>query len=266
MCRKRKVIILCAVWVLIALAVCPFVTKKSDFSPSTVMPANCDPSSNLRKIKGLNFVQYADDSNTPLFGISFDNMQAVNGSMGVFKTGLTKSILIDDLKLEIFKPGRLSTFTVLYTGDKSKPGSNNTLCMLQELAGKAKEYDFKFFDASNAIEIRINQLEYSEFDANLFFLGIKSRFASANYKSKQIHLRGRVIITAGQTKLESSEIDWDPLKHSFAVKGMFMLSSPEKMLVGRGGQFDRSLNIKSLKENCQETKLWPSNNLQSHLY
>jgi hypothetical protein len=205
----------------------------------------------------------------PAYSVCLSNLIAENGTLGIFKTALHKTVRIRDLEI------RLHRYPFSKTGrnpNKQVPSSTvpveGTVEDLKKLIKESSEtlrnpedqWRINSVDLSNASEVQINGFGYKIFSEGNLCLSITSKRAIASHKHSYIELRGHVEITTGQgNTLESNFVKWDVDKHHFVVKGSYVLNREGLQEMGKGVCVDWRLNVlgaKNVKSVQKEKSQW----------
>lgn len=205
----------------------------------------------------------------PVLSMSFSRLQPENGELGMFKTGLYKTIEIQDLEIGTYQyPGPespdgnalLSKTTVC---DPGASGFNwDIVAYFRDVAEKLPETLNKYgaIDMTNAMGVDVKEFKYTIFSDQKPALEICSKRASISYNESQIRLRGHVKISTPDGKsLESNSILWDVSKQQFTARSRYVLRCDEKPTFGSTICVDanfKTIQKKYSNNNSGENKKW----------
>jgi hypothetical protein len=197
----------------------------------------CDPKANHR----------------PLYLVTFENLRAENGQLGLFKTAAHKIVKIQDLRMELYRyaestPSALTQpfpetiYDALLAAENSSTSGETLRCVLSQSNSKYRKSPFPI-DVSNTTEVRVSDFTYKLFDNGAIFVAVTCKRASVSLKSPEIVLQGHATITiADGSTLESNYIRWDPQKRCFVAFGGYVLNREGARTIGRNICVDDKLN------------------------
>jgi hypothetical protein len=175
----------------------------------------------------------------PVFCVSWKNMRAENGQVGVFRTALSRTITIDGLQIKSYRYSRAAE------DRQDEDALVQTIaglgCQLQqEFAGM--QIEGPLADVSHAAKVAVRDLHYSLIRDGQPALDIRCRSAIASAPGLQVVLRGGVIIeAAGGDTLMSNCVLWDAKMNQFSIPGAYSLSRHGVRTNGRGMHCDQQL-------------------------
>ncbi|MBN2129837.1 MAG: LPS export ABC transporter periplasmic protein LptC [Sedimentisphaerales bacterium] len=214
----------------------------------------------------------------PAFYLAWENLQGANGQLGLFKTALHKTIIIEDLEAKFYHypdaeadaNGSAVAGPARHGGSFLSPAAYGASRLLESDSGdngadvayptspmqmlRVLEYELGgdlegievesslLIDVSNATKLVIRDLDYGFFEGQTLVLGITCSRATVAKAGAELLLQGRVAITAaGNSKLVSSRVHWDLKRNIFSVPGTFMINRNGTLVRGRGMQCDHRL-------------------------
>jgi hypothetical protein len=186
--------------------------------------------------------------------ISLDGMTVEPGNLGLFKTGLFKTVQVRSLRVRRYE----------YQSDAAAQGAGmepeeTALRVLgldnPEQAKGLLGTDQEPLRLNNGMEIRIDRPDISDagqvlvenFDYRIFYegkprLSISSKRAVAAWDQSGILLRGGVVVTAADgATLRTNRLQWDPKRKLFAIDGNYLLSRGDSLAAGRNICLDEHL-------------------------
>ena len=213
--------------------------------PALALPAqSTDPSLALGPIR---YTQWdSQQGNRPQFSISLDNLTVKPGILGVFQTGLFKTIQVRSLQVRRYE----------YPSDPGMPGLG---MVPEETALRALELDNpelvkgifggdqEPLRLDNGMEIRVDRPDVSDagqllvenFDYQIMYdgkprLSISSKRALASWDESGILLRGGVVVTAADGgTVRSNRIRWNPRDRVFSVEDNYLLTVGPSQTAGK---------------------------------
>lgn len=193
----------------------------------------------------------------PLYSVYFDELWTQGGELGIFRTGIYKIAKVTGFQLKLFQYSSESklhhgsaTFkemplgtlydriTALQQDSAPTSGTSTTESSLRD----GFKVEVALPNLSAAAEIRINGFDYQVFDDSERVLCITSKKAIASCTQSDVILRGHVIITVDDDKLESNYVRWDIRKNLFKVDGIYVLNRSGQITSGKGICVDTQLN------------------------
>ena len=138
----------------------------------------------------------------------------------------------------------------------SKP-ADELLKSFSDFFNECKELQLRFIDISNASQVWIKGFNYNLLDDKNKILSVCSMQAKLLYGQPVLHLRGHVIIEAGNGDiLETNIAEWDLQKQTFDVEGGYILTRGKEKNTGKDACFDGKLDFydKNLTKNSEEAK------------
>jgi hypothetical protein len=190
--------------------------------------------------------------------VSFRELCVSNDKLGIFKTGLFKTVGIDDFKTEFYRDTCLGTAPNTQHTNYTQPKdllSNITsvaevmgidtgqlAVFLDELTEPRNGWHLDM-DFSNLSQICINgfDLRVNFKDGTLF--GICCKKVAISPAEPILVFRGHVtIVTADCGKLESNRVEWDTANRCFNVRGGYVLSRNGVKTIGKDIYLDCQLN------------------------
>jgi len=217
----------------------------------------------------------------PAFYLAWENLQGANGQLGLFKTALHKTIIIEGLEAKFYHypddeaddrtgdagrrggpaQGGSSFLSPAAYGASRSPESDahgdgekgayptspvQMLHVLEyELRGGLEGIEVEnslLIDVSNATKVVIRDLDYGFFEGQTLALGVTCSRATVSKSGSELALQGRVAIrAAGNSKLVSSRVSWDLKRNIFTVPGSFLINRNGTLVRGRGIRCDHRL-------------------------
>ena len=189
----------------------------------------------------------------PILAVNFDQLQAENGQLGVFNTGLYKLVKMQNLCLKFFEyapAGDLDLSdhlrSILPLPSANGPDGMTggfSQAMNQRLSWPHINW-VSSIDLSNATKVEAINFHYELFADNELTCRVQCKKAQLELRSQEIQLRGHVIVTVPKVGcLESNNIKWDfPNKH-FTAAGVYVLKRGGQHRSGKGICVDRQLNV-----------------------
>lgn len=190
------------------------------------------------------------------FSISLDNLTVKPGTLGVFQTGLFKTVQVRSLQMRRYEYqsdpdtqglGMVSEDTALRALELDNP----------ELVKGIFSGDQEPLRLSNEMEIQVDRPDVSDagqllvenFDYQIVYegkprLSISSKRAFASWEDPGILLRGGVVVTAADGgTVRSNRIRWNPRDRVFSVEDNYLLTQGPSRSAGKSVYLDEQLNI-----------------------
>ncbi len=190
----------------------------------------------------------------PRYMISFHEAFANSGRIGVFKTGLFKTVHVRSLRIRRYEydsapdspegdetvapvTGHAEIWSDLELVAPMVFGGNDAMRL-----GQGMEIQIDRPDFTDAGEIIVEDLDYRVFFEGKQHCAIVGKRALASHGTSGILLRGGVVITAADgTVLRANRIDWNPKKETFTVDGNYLLCRDGIQTAGRTICLDEQL-------------------------
>jgi hypothetical protein len=160
----------------------------------------------------------------PACKVTFDNLRAENGYLGVFKTASFKVVYVDRLQATFF-PDALTDGTPV---DFCKTDGVNADWLVP-------------VDMANATEVRIRQLDWKVCQGDRPVFHVHCRHATLRSDTSCMVLRGHVTVTTPEAVLESNCVEMDVRDESIVVPGRYSLRCDGATRTGLGERFSKSL-------------------------
>ena len=184
------------------------------------------------------------------FSLAFDSLTTKNGSLGLFKTALQRTVFIEGLRVWIYDkiPPDLdkdlltdSSFSV------SKVADYISLQFADYLSNSSKGQDDYNLDLGvdfrNISKLFVMDFQFDHFLSGTPDLSVQSKTAQTVPEQSGLLLRGHVIIdTHNGKKLQCNRVVWDMTDETFTAKGRFALDYNGKTRTGENIRLDRNLN------------------------
>ena len=220
---------------------------------------------NRNQIETFSAIRWDNDTGgRPIYSLSFNKLASMSGSLGVFNTALYKTITVENLCARFHHysdKGRSEQQNALLPVDAASAlpieGTSpdryrleSTLIRLKrelvdELLNTLKRRNTKcslLVDVGNPYKIVVRDLDYAFYENNKIRFGVKCRRATFLTQTKELELRGRVVIQARDGRiLRSNCVVWHLKDKSFVVPGAYMLTHNGDSVTGRGFQCDEQL-------------------------
>jgi len=217
----------------------------------------------------------------PAFYLAWENLQGANGQLGLFKTALHKTIIIEGLEAKFYHyPGNETDGNSGTAGLQDRPARGRSSFLSPAAYGASRllesdsrgdgakvayptsptqmlhvlEYELRgglegievenslLIDVSNATKVVIRNLDYGFFEGKTLVLGVTCSRATVSQSGSEMVLQGRVAIAAGNnSRLVSNRVRWDLKRNIFTVPGSFLINRNGTLVRGRGIRCDHRL-------------------------
>ncbi len=201
--------------------------------------------------------------------VLFDNLCAANRALGVFTTAAQKRVHIENLHVAFHADGpttwpcgdgvvRLADFCDLFAPRTRVETAGCPLGVFDEFSGGRSQRSVSV-DLSNAIEVRVENLDWKICRATESTLRVQCRYALLHADASDVTLRGHVTITTPEAVLEGNCMQMDVAHECFVVKGRYRLTRGDIIEKGYGGRFDTALRPLSVASSeSWENREWAS--------
>jgi len=192
------------------------------------------------------FVRRLDDHHRPAFYLGWRNLSAENGRLGIFKTPLHKTLVIEDLEI------RLHHYSPLGTDGGDPPSLTEAVRGLKgglgrEFAGLTMHGPLA--EVNRATKVIVRGLDYRLFQDDRLDLRVQCRNAVVSTSATEVTLRGGVRIQAADGGgLMSNCVLWDIERNCFSIPGTYVLDCGGVPVYGRGLRCDHRLRISVVHE------------------
>lgn len=183
----------------------------------------------------------------PACKVVFDNLQAENGNLGVFKTASLKVVYVDRLRATFFADPlavgtttELSDFHSLFAPRRNAAPGANPLGLFDELDGLNADWSVPV-DMANTTEVRIRQLDWQVRRGDRTIFHVRCRHATLRNDTPTMVLRGHVIVATPKAVLESNCVELNARDESIVVPGRYSLRCDGTVQTGSGDRFSKSL-------------------------
>lgn len=176
--------------------------------------------------------------------ISFNNLRVENSDVGIFKTAMSREIVLEKLKLRLYDYEQSNSAEIFdsviikLTGvGKSSP---------EKITERIENYLRRCTQVLPAAR-NVTGLRIKGFDCDLFrgaepWLCITSAKAEFSGRDNELVLRGRVVVESGSGRtLRANHIRWNIIEDKFRVKGVYALDCEQGVICGKDAFFDGEL-------------------------
>jgi hypothetical protein len=201
----------------------------------------------------------------PAFHVRWKNLCAENGRLGIFKTPLYKTVIVEGLEVKSYRyshcekhdedhavlmqtvPDAARQATVESAGAKEDHAVlmqtvSELACQVRERFTSVKMVPRPLLDARRATKVIIRGLDYCLFRDGRLDLGVGCRNTVISTSSPEINLRGNVTIQAADgDRLTSNSVLWDVKRGQFSVPGAYVLEHNGVPVWGSGIHCDHRL-------------------------
>jgi hypothetical protein len=183
----------------------------------------------------------------PAYKVTFDNLHAENGNLGVFKTASLKVVYVENVRALFSADGsadesnvKLSDFYALFAPRPNAASSASPLGLLNDIEASNADWSVPV-DMANTTEVRIRQLDWSVCQGNRTVLRVQCQHATLRSDTPRMVLRGHVRVTTPEAVLESNCVEMNAADESIVVPGRYLLKCEGTMRVGLGERFSKAL-------------------------
>jgi hypothetical protein len=266
--RRRKFVILLACWLLEG-ALCFLLFRVDDrfvVAPMETGPALAVSTLRENETGAFSAGRRDPDADYKLaFQVRWKNLCAESGRLGIFKTPLYKTVIIEGLEVKSYQyshcekrhegdavltptasdPARQATEES--AGVKEDHGVltqtvSDLACQVRERFTSVKMVPSPLLDARRATKVIIRGLDYCLFRDGRLDLGVRCRNTVISTSSPEVNLRGDVTIQAADGgRLISSSVLWDVKRGQFSVPGAYVLERDGVPVWGTGIHCDHRL-------------------------
>jgi hypothetical protein len=233
---------------------------RAPHAPEGTIPTLSLPAQSAGKTSGMGPIRYVQrdpqQGHRPQFSVSLDEMIVKPGNLGLFKTGLYKTVQIRSLQMRRYEypsdpgtqgPGMDSEATVLRVLELNNPGLVKGLFGTEPESfrlGRGIEIQVDRPDVSDAGQFLVENFDYRVVSDGQPRLSIRSKRAFASWEESGILLRGGVMITAADgPTVRSNRIRWDTRNHVFSVEDNYLLTQGPSQTAGNKIYLDEQLHI-----------------------
>jgi hypothetical protein len=240
--RRRRLVLLLAcwltegiIWVTIFGSPIPVVAPQPTRANSVTTPASTP------RETGAFCAQRFDSAagHRPLASVSWRNMRAENGRVGIFRTPLSRTLIVDGLQIKSYQ------YSPAAESHRDRETLTQTIGDLVsqwngDFAGL--EIEGPLVDIRRAAKVIVKDFDYSVARDGRLELDIQCRNAVVSMPGPQLVLRGGVTIEAasGDT-LTSNCVLWDVQTSRFSVPGAYIFTHNGVAVSGQGIHCDQRL-------------------------
>lgn len=265
---KRNLLLLVGFWGAGLVFVISYGTVLGRFGSDSALPAVV-PAGPITHETGTfsAWRRKTDGPSETSYRIIFDNLCAANRALGAFTTASQKRVHIENLHVafaadaplawpESDSDVRLADFCDLFAPRTGIGAAGCPLGVFDEFTAEGQGRPVAL-DLSNAIEVRVENLDWNISRAAESTLRVQCRYALLRADTSDVTLRGHVTITTPDVVLEGNCMRMDVTEECFVVKGRYRLTRGDVIEKGCGGRFDttlRPLGVASSKS--RENREW----------
>jgi hypothetical protein len=239
--RRRKVVLVLACWLIEGIVWISIYGGSGSMTVPRSMERGPQPPVPAARETGAFSVRRFDPAagHRPVFSVSWKNLRAENGRVGVFRTALSRTLAVDGLRIRSYQYSRVAE-----GGQGRSPLIQTIACLddrlKQDFAGMKIEGPLA--DLGRATRVTVKDLDYSVLRDGQPSLDIQCRSAIVSSPGLEIVLRGGVTIKAGGVTLASNCALWDAQTNQFRIPGAYTLNDNGIVVSGRGIRCDEHLS------------------------
>jgi len=254
-CHKVLKYGLCILWTCTALTATIFWCLREQSYTTTDQALK----SNIRDCCSPFFTHVQCDPCTshPVYAISFDSLRIENSTIGFFRTATHQTAKVYRLKLKLWEQDEgyslgdnacvdgtglkierlcyiMSNLVTLLGSQSTQPVDDTVQISLEGL-------DI-MNTGTNVSGVHVEDFRCEFLRGCDTLLAINSQTATVSYQSRDVMLRGHVVISTGPGQtLEANHVEWDLSEGVFRVRGHFALRNDSREVRGDGAEYDYAL-------------------------